>query len=221
MFSEIIIITGHYGCGKTNLAINLALSLKTAKNNVSLADLDIVNPYFRSSDLKESLGQKGINVIASDYMGSTLDIPAVTPMLSAAVNRAGGDNILIIDVGGDDAGATALGRFSHIIAQKSYTMLYVINKYRLLTRAAEEAVHILREIEGASRLKATGIVNNSHLGRETTLDKVLAGMDYGEEVSRLSGLNIVFNTIKSGLFKDLTEKEGFFPVNIDVKAPWD
>ena len=159
--SDVVIITGHYGAGKTNLAVNLAREMaKTGP--ASLYDLDIVNPYFRSADFSQTLSAAGVTVVAPEAANTNLDLPALSGRLEAALRT--GERRLILDVGGDDAGAVALGRFAPLLEQREYQMWYVVNRFRYLTRVPEEAVGLLREIETASRLRVTHIVNNSNLG---------------------------------------------------------
>ena len=167
-FPKLIIVCGHYGTGKTNLSLNLAHRLRSEGKSVTLVDLDVVNPYFRSSDYTKELESLGIHVLAPGGAGTTLDIPAL-PASIFSVFDTNADHV-IFDTGGDDAGVTALGRFSGRIKEAGdYAMLYVINQYRVLTTTAEEAASLLPEIEAASRLKATGLVNNSHMSRQTTM----------------------------------------------------
>ena len=159
---RIHIICGHYGCGKTNLALNLALTLRRKGEKVTVADLDIVNPYFRTADYKEVLEKQGVRVICPHSAGTTIDAPQINAEIFSIFDRPEGH--VVIDVGGDDAGAAALGRFKRQIeAAGGCEMLYVVNRYRKLVETPEEAVSLLHEVEAASRLKATGVVNNSHL----------------------------------------------------------
>ncbi|MCL2633154.1 MAG: cobalamin biosynthesis protein CobQ [Oscillospiraceae bacterium] len=184
--SKIIIITGHYGAGKTNTAINLAMTLRNdnPSANITVADLDIVNPYFRTADFAKLFGEYNIKLAVSDYANSSLDIPAVRLNVKGEVANC---DYLIIDVGGDDEGAKALGRFSREVQDIGYEMYYVINRYRLQTRTAEQAVTLMRDIEKASKLKCTAIVDNSNLGSESIIENA----EYADEVSRLTGLQII------------------------------
>ncbi len=193
---KINIITGHYGSGKTNFAVNLAMYLAGKGETVRIVDLDIVNPYFRTADFKDLFNDNNIELSASVYANSNLDIPAIT----FDVERLAGENgYLIVDVGGDDDGAIALGRyydaFKSLGENNDVEMLYVINKYRYLVDSPEEAVSLMREIESASRLRCTGIVNNSNLGAETTEDTILESVDFAESVSEMTGLNIKYTCV--------------------------
>ncbi|MDL2232300.1 ParA family protein [Ruminococcaceae bacterium OttesenSCG-928-L11] len=214
---DVIIVTGHYGSGKTNFAINLAVDLRAAGHSVTLADLDIVNPYFRSADFKEEAERLGIDFVASAYANSNLDIPSLSAGVDAKIG-AGGK--LIIDVGGDDAGAYALGRYSARIKETGYTMLYVVNAYRYLTREPEEALELLRDIETASRLKATHIVNNSNLSWQTEVSDVTRSVPYAQSVAELAGIPLAATAARRDVAEQLSEKQGFYPVDIYVKVPW-
>lgn len=212
-----IIITGHYGAGKTNLALNLALLLRKNGRQTALIDLDIVNPYFRTADFKTIAEQNGISLSASDYANSNLDAPALSGGIDAGLSGGG---TLIIDVGGDDAGAFALGRYSNQIKQRPYTMLYVINAYRYLMKQPEEAAALLNEIEKASRLEATHIANCSSLGVETTADDILNSLEYARKTSELCEIPLMFTAADKRLSGPLSSIRDLFPVDIYVKTPW-
>ncbi len=216
-FEKTIIITGHYGSGKTNLALNLALWLRERGEAVTLADLDVVNPYFRTADFKPLAAERDISLVASDYANSNLDVPAVNAALDAKINGGG---YLIIDVGGDDDGARALGRYAGRIVPGGYTMIYVVNKYRPLTREPADAAALLSDIETVSRVKATHIANCSSLGCETTAGDILASAAYAEEVSRLTQRPLLLTAALRRLAPELNTIRGLFPVDIYVKAPW-
>ena len=192
---KVTIITGHYGSGKTNLSVNLALELAESGKKVTVVDLDIVNPYFRTADFGELFNDRNINLITPMYANSNLDIPAISFDIERLTND---DGYLIIDVGGDDSGSTALGRYKAVFDKLSKSndidMLYVINKYRLLTQTPEEAVELMREIEYTARFKHTGIINNSNLGEETDIQTVLESIDYADKVSEQTNLPVVFTS---------------------------
>lgn len=215
MKKNISIITGHYGSGKTNIAANMALSLRKTGQDVTIVDLDIVNPYFRTFDLKEQFEAEGIRVIAPVYANTNLDIPALPPDIQSMFDQSGGE--VIIDVGGDDAGAIALGQFASRILAAGYEMYYVINERRYLTRDAQDAAILLKEIEAASRIPATKLINNTNLGRETTLEMVEHSKSFAEEVSRLTGLPVAFSCIDKRL---LSKDSDYFGVDILVKTAW-
>jgi len=183
--SKITVITGHFGCGKTNLAVNYALNLSRKGTTVTVADLDIVNPYFRTADFKELFAESGITLAASDFANSSLDVPSVKLNVQGALSQS---EHLIIDVGGDADGARALGRFAPTVTEIGYEMLYVVNCYRNLTRTSDEAVMLMRSIEKSSGLKVTAIVNNSNLGKETTDEVVAKSEPFAREIADKTGL---------------------------------
>ncbi len=197
---KLTIITGHYGSGKTNFSVNLALDTAAAGNRCTIIDLDIVNPYFRTADFRDMFGEKNIELLSPVYANTNLDIPSLNIPLQSILES--GNNV-IIDVGGDDEGAKALGRFAPTIREFPDTdMLYVINKYRYLTKEAEEAVQIMREIEYSCGLMHTGIVNNSSLGTETTSQTVKDSLAYADKVSELSGLPLRATCAVEGAMPD-------------------
>lgn len=201
-FKRLTLLCGHYGSGKTNVAVNLAFKLKEQYNNVVVADLDIVNPYFRTKDSMEDFKARGIELICSEYANTNVDIPA----LPADMYRLTADKSLtaVIDVGGDDRGAYALGRLvPEIKAEDNFDMLMVINGYRPLTPDAESTVEVMREIEAACGLKFTGLVNNSNIGNDTTAQDIIKSMDYANEVSNTSGLPVVMTSVKADLYSEL------------------
>lgn len=219
------VVTGHYGCGKTNLCVNLALDVAKRRDDVTLVDLDIVNPYFRSSDHAERLSAAGVRVISPTFAGTTLDTPSLSPAIYSAFESTG---VVILDVGGDDAGAKALGRFARDIERIDHDMLYVVNRYRNLTTTPDEAAALLAEIESASRLKATGVVNNSNLRDETTTATVLDSIGFARETALLLGLPLVFTTVPAWLDGEFSDTPGSptcvenrYPVQIHVRTPWE
>ena len=267
------VVCGHYGVGKTNLSINLALDAAAAGAKVTLVDLDVVNPYFRSTEYRALLEEAGVRVIAPVFAeaGTSLDVPSLTGAIVPAVEaayaalqertageagaaeRAGaaadgdphdadGDGhaptagapadlsgtVVIVDAGGDDAGATALGRFAHAIEAGPYEMLYVVNRSRSLAHDPVDAVRILREVEGASHLRATAVASNAHLKDETDAGVVEAGAEFASEVAGAAGLPLAFVTVPESLlrreneaFAQLAEGQNLYPVRVHVKTPWE
>jgi len=216
-YKRITLLCGHYGSGKTNVAVNMAQDIKKQYDDVAIADLDIVNPYFRTKDSAEELKAAGIKLICSEYAGSNVDIPALpAEMYSLTDNK----NLkAVIDVGGDDRGALALGRLSPaIVAENDYEMLLVINKFRPLTPDAESTVEVMKEIETAGKIKFTGIVNNSNLGVMTSAEDVLGSVNYANEVASVTGLPIVCTTVNESLYGELKDKiENLFPLKLQRK----
>lgn len=217
MMKRITLFCGHYGSGKTNIALNYALKLKQSGGAVTVADLDIVNPYFRTKDSRAELEQAGIRLICSEYANTNLDIPALPPDLYSITDDK--SQRVVLDIGGDDRGALVLGRIApSILAEDSYEMLLVINKYRPLTPDAASTLEVMREIETAGGVRFTGLVNNSNLGESTDTETVLNSVSYAEEVSRLSGLPVVMTTVKKELCSALEGKiENLLPLTLQKK----
>ena len=217
---RITLFAGHYGSGKTNLAVNYALMLKESFDKVSIADLDIVNPYFRTKDSEKFLEERGIHLISSEYANSNVDVPALPAEAYSIIDdlsvRA------VIDVGGDDRGALALGRYApSILNQNDYEMLFVINKFRPLTPNCASTVAVMREIETAGGMKFTGIINNSNLGDETSAEDVLSSVDYANEISEFTGLPVKMTGVKEDLYNILKDKiDNCFPIKLYVKQSW-
>lgn len=223
---DFIVVTGHYGCGKTNFSINLALDFLAQGRKVTIVDMDLVNPYFRTSDYREFLESKGIEVIAPVFGHTNLDIPSLPAAMYGIFDSK---DVVIVDVGGDDVGATVLGRFRPKFEGLDYDLLYVVNKCRNLTSQPEDAAEVLREIEAVSRLKATGIVNNTHLMQETTEAVIREGAAFADGVSRITGLPVVCSTVRkdidSVLSKELRSEltaggAAVYPVDIFVSVSW-
>lgn len=202
---RITLFAGHYGSGKTNIAVNWAKHIKSQGKSVKIIDLDIVNPYFRTKDSENDLSKMGIEVICSEYANTNLDAPALPKEIYTAVSSK--EDYLVIDVGGDDRGAVALGRYTEdIISENNYDMLFVANCFRPLTKTPEDALEIMREIETASHIPFTAIVNNSNLGEETTAEDVLSSMEYINKLSEISGLPVFMITAVNSVFDKIKEK---------------
>ena len=208
---------GHYGSGKTNLAVNLVMELRKQKEKVAVADLDIVNPYFRTRDSGEDFAHAGIRLICSAYANSNLDLPAMPQDLYALTD----DRSLsaILDIGGDDRGALALGRLAPAIREENnYEMLLVINRFRPLTPDAASVQEVRCEIEAACGIPFTGIVNNSNLGSETTAETVLSSLEFGTQAARLTGLPLRMTAVESSLYEALRGRvENLFPLHLQAR----
>ena len=216
-FKRILLLSGHYGSGKTNIALSLAFHLKKTHERVTIADVDIVNPYFRTSDSRAELDHAGIRLICSEFAGSNVDLPALPADIYSVTADPG--QAAIIDVGGDDRGALALGRLrDQILAEGNYEMLLVINRFRPLTKTPELTVEVMREIEAAGRIPFTAVINNSNLGPDTTAEDVLQSGEYASEVCRLTGLPLKMTTVHESLYPQLEGKiENLFPIGLQKK----
>ena len=212
---RLTLFAGHYGSGKTNIAVNYALHLAAEGKKVCIADLDIVNPYFRTKDSAAVLEAAGVHLISPQFANSNVDLPA----LPAEAYRLVTDKTTygIMDIGGDDRGAYALGRYvPGILAENNYRMIFVANASRPLTRTPEDALEVMGEIEAACGLKFTDLINNTNLGDLTTADTVLNSQDYMEKLSRLSGLPIFATTAKTDVASQL-ELPDVLPLNLQEK----
>ena len=216
-FKRITLLCGHYGSGKTNVALNMAYELKKSYSNVAIADLDIVNPYFRTKDSAKDLEEKGIKLIVSEFAGTNVDIPAMPAEMYSLTDdktvRA------VIDVGGDDRGALALGRIApSILEENDYECLLVINKFRPLTPDVESTLEVMSEIETAGGIKITGLVNNSNLGVETTAEDVLSSLEYADSVAKAANLEIVCTSVNETLYNELKDKiNNLLPLKLQGK----
>ena len=217
MAKRISILAGHYGSGKTNIAVNLALNIRNAGKNVSVADLDIVNPYFRTKDSEEDFEKAGIRLISSEYANTNLDAPALPQAMYAVIDDK--DTHFVIDVGGDDRGALALGRLTDaIVAENDYEMYMVINFYRPLTQDVASMSEVMQEMEVAAGMKFTGIINNSNIGEETKAADVLDSVERAKAFSKETGLPIVMTTVREDLFAELSGKiENLFSLKLQKK----
>ena len=212
---RLTLFAGHYGSGKTNIAVNYALLLAREGKKVCIADLDIVNPYFRTKDSQAELEAAGIALISPQYANSTVDLPALPAEAYRLVTDKSAYGIM--DIGGDDRGAYALGRYvPSILEENNYRMVFVANCYRPLTRTPEEAMEVMREIEAACGLRFTDLVNNTNLGDLTTADTVLGSQEYMEKLSELSGLPVFMTTAKADVAAQL-ELEGVLPLTLQEK----
>lgn len=216
-YKRITLLCGHYGSGKTNIAVNMAFDLKNQKENVAIADLDIVNPYFRTKDSIQDFNEKNIRLICSEYANSNVDIPAL-PQDMYAITDDKNLNV-IIDVGGDDRGALALGRLSEKIKKENnYEMLMVVNFYRPLTQDVDSMIEVMREIEIACNIKITGLINNSNLGESTTPEDILRTFEMAKELSKKTSLPIVMTSVEEKIYKSLEkETENLFSLRLQKK----
>ena len=212
---RLTLFAGHYGSGKTNIAVNYAIYLAKMGRKVCIADLDIVNPYFRTKDSAEELEAAGIDLVSPRYANSNVDLPALPPESYRPVQDKSVFGVL--DIGGDDRGAYALGRFADFIKQENdYRMAFVVNCYRPLTSTVEDTVVIMREIEAASGILFTDIVNNSNLGGETDAKTVLDSLEFVDSLCKATGLPLWMHTAEESLAEELSGLNAF-PMKLQKK----
>ena len=217
---RVSIITGHYGTGKTEFAVNLALAMAGEGTSVILADLDIVNPYFRSRERRSLLEEAGVRLISSSQACSDADVPALPAELLTILE----DRSLrgVLDIGGDPVGARVLARFQPKIVQEDYQLIYVLNANRPEVRDREKAISYLRAIEATTGLACTGIVNNTHLCGETTEDEIRKGAALAAEVSKETGIPVLCHVAEEKFVSALSDlPETVFPITIKMKKPWE
>lgn len=200
MSSKIYITVGHYGSGKTEFSVNFAIELKKTHNKVILVDLDIVNPYFRSNDARALLEENGITVIAPDYAGTNVDIPVLPAEIMRIFNEQ--DAAIVIDVGGDDDGAIALGRYKQFFDNADYEMSLVVNTRRPLSSTVEEIIEMKENIEIASRLLVSNIIADTNIADETTKEIIEEG--YEKTCEAAEKLNLPVKFVVSALDADFS-----------------
>ncbi len=218
---RLVIVIGHYGSGKTEFAVNYAVKMKEIYENVSIADLDIVNPYFRSREKREFFEEIGIKLFDSSIRNTAVDLPALPAELMGVITNP---NIKsIIDVGGDPVGARVLARFAEQIKNVDYDMFYVINGNRPDTSTVDGVINYLKMIEATSRLKITGLVNNTHMLKATTVEDVEFGHELTKKVSWETDIPIRYEAV----IKETADKiknheiiEKLFPINLYMREEW-
>jgi len=214
---RISLFCGHYGSGKTNVAVNYAFNLKKEGKRVCVADLDIVNPYFRTLDSKADFEKEGIDLICSAFANSNVDLPALPEEIYSVTNDK--QRYFVLDIGGDDRGALALGRLTDgILKENNYEMFFVINCYRPLTEDAKSTLEVMAEIENACKIKFTALINNSNLGDETKAQDVIDSLSYASEISALTGLPIAYTAVWHSLAGELQDRvENLLPIKLQEK----
>jgi hypothetical protein len=214
------IITGHYGSGKTEFAMNYAFKKAEKHNNIVIGDMDIVNPYFRSREKKVELEEKGIRLVSSSSGYSSADVPALSPEIYGILQDEKLE--VILDVGGDPSGARVLGRYHEYFQAGNYDMWMVVNANRPNTQNAKDVLQYIKEIQDASRISITGLINNTHMIRETSKEDIIRGNHLVEEVSRYTELPIVFTSVLEEVVNDLPKeiKGDIFPIKLKMRPEW-
>ncbi|TDT52092.1 ATP-binding protein [Fonticella tunisiensis] len=220
MDARIRVFTGHFGSGKTEIAINYALKLADMGKKVTIADLDIVNPYFCTRDERELFEKKGIRLVATPKELANAEL-GIIPLNTLTIFNDKSYEV-IIDVGGDDQGAVALGQYNRYFQMEDYDMYFVVNTARPFTKDAHGVIEYIRDIERASRIKVRYLINNTNLSYETTIDDILKGQKIVKEVSQRTGLAIRYTTVREDLVDKLPDGiEGeIFPIKIFMLPPW-
>lgn len=215
---RLTLVTGHYGTGKTEFSVNLALALAGEGERVSLADLDIVNPYFRSREQRGLLEAAGVRLVATPQALADADVPALPAELHTVLEDRSVRGVL--DVGGDPSGARVLARYRPRILREDHQLLYIVNASRPEVRTAEASAACLKRIEEVTGLRCTGLVNNTHLCGETSPREIREGALLAEEVSRITGVPVLCHAAEAR-FQDQLRDLPLFPIEIRMKKPWE
>jgi len=210
--SGVVIIVGNYGSGKTEIAVNLAVHQKRRGINVRVADLDLVNPYFRTREARAVLAAKGIDVVLPPERLLQADLPILIPQVAGLIKAPG--DLAILDVGGDDAGATVLAALHHVLAQLEgkMTMIQVVNPFRPNTGSVEGCLKMRGIIESSARLSINRWACNAHMLDETTLDHLRFGNQFMESLQKASGLKVEFVTAPHDLVRQIEAGQSSWPV---------
>ena len=217
---RLLIVTGHFGTGKTEFSVNLALALAREGEKVMMADLDIVNPYFRSRERREALEGAGVRLITASQDSENADMPSLPAEILTVLEDRSYRGVL--DIGGDPDGARVLARYQPKITAEDYQLLFVSNANRPEVRKADDAISYLRCIEEVTGLRCGGLVNNTHLCGETTAQEILRGAELAREISEKTGIPILCHTAEERLIPELESlKEPIFPISIQMKKPWE
>lgn len=222
MFNKrISIFTGHFGSGKTEVAVNYAFKMSEKFNKTAIVDFDIVNPYFRTTDAKAVLEESGIWVVTPMYANSNVDVPAIPPEVNALFEKK--EYKVVLDVGGDDLGARVLGRYRDEILQDDYEMFFVINVRRPMTDTIEKILEMIKSIESSSGLRVTKLVNNTNLLQYTSAEDVIEGSKIIKSISDKIGIPIGFTSFLGKDTKSLEDKAGTEVLALEkyIKLPWE
>lgn len=220
-YKRIRIVTGHYGSGKSEFCVNYALELrKHIDGKLALSDLDVVNVYFRSREMADYLEEKGVHVISSSTDATSLDLPALSAEIHTPLRN--NDYVNVVDLGGDKVGATVMAMYREMFSDDEYELFFVVNANREKTQNAQEVLAYIDEIENASKLKVTGLINNTHMLKATTLEDIQKGQEVCREVSKIRNIPIAYISCISELVSEIPEDyEGeVIPVNLLLRDDW-
>lgn len=212
--ARILVLVGNYGSGKTEISLNLALKLARRGEKVTLVDLDIVNPYFRSSERTELLEKEGVKVYAPSFAMSTVDVPSLPADIQAVF--ADKSRRVIFDVGGDDTGAAALGQYKPYFDQDDVEVLFVVNAFRPLSGDADSVCDLMLRVAGRSRLSPTAVINNANVAWETEESDLVRGEELLHEVSTRVNLPIGYLCAKQDILDKLPDHLSGERIAIDI-----
>ncbi len=217
----LVVIVGNYGSGKTEVSINLAVDRKRAGLDVGIADLDLVNPYFRTREARITLTDLGIKVVLPPEQYLQADLPVLSPAIAGMIRQPG--DLMILDVGGDDAGAMVLSALADAFSGQRVQMLQVINPLRPQTSTMAGCLMMRREIEEAAKLTITGLIGNANLIDETAAEDIYSGYKFVQTVSEESGLPLEFITVAQELLPQIDKKRfscAILPIARQLVPPW-
>lgn len=223
---KITLIAGHFGSGKTEVAVNLALQSGRAGNPTRLVDLDIMNPYFRSFEAKEQLDAAGVDLLVSS-MGGHADVPAIPGEVSGIFIK--NETREIVDLGGDPDGVRLLGMYEHQLKEANFDFFFIFNANRPETATVEKGLRYFENIEFMSKQKFTGLINNTHLLDETTVEEVLRGQEIALEIADRVGVPLICNVMTQDIFEKIQAKQDqqsklkspAFVIELQMKKPWE
>jgi hypothetical protein len=217
----IVVVVGNYGSGKTEVAVNLAVKRKRDGVHVRIADLDLVNPYFRTREAKDQLTRIGIDVVVPPPQYHSADLPILIPQVAGLIRAPG--QLAILDVGGDDVGATVLATLKDAFQRQALALLQVINPFRPFTETVEGCLRIREGIEATSKMKINGLIGNANLIDETSVSHIYEGYRFVEHLSATSGLPLKFITVAAELL-DRVDCQKFdcpvLPIERQLVPPW-
>ena len=218
---RLVIVIGHYGSGKSEFSVNYAVKMKEQYENVSIADLDIINPYFRSREKREFFERIGVKIFDSSIRNTAIDLPALPAEIMGVILNQ--NERSIIDVGGDPVGARVLARYAEQIKNTDYDMFFVINGNRPETNTVEGVLKYLNMIEATSKLKVTGLINNTHMLKDTTVEDVEFGHELTKKVSWETDIPIRYEAVMKEIAKNIKNQEileKLFPINLYMREEW-
>lgn len=219
MDKKIKVFCGYYGSGKTNFAINYGIDMKNKGYEILIIDLDIINPYYKIANYTKIFDKYGIEYIIPLSSNTTIDIPALSPMIGFRLNNFKG--IIIIDMGGDGAGSLAVGQYNSLIKSRDYDMFYVFNLYRNLMTDGKGILKNILDIEKSSRLEVGYLVNNSNIGDQTRLEDITCLSEKEFEIEKITNKKIIYRTIDQKLLNKQENLDNFYPIEIYVKKIWE
>lgn len=208
---------GHFGSGKTEVAIHYALSLCTGPKRPLLLDLDFITPYYRSRDVAEELGALGVDVVAPEGDLARSDLPVVTARAVQALSNYEGP--VVADIGGDE-GARVVGSMAGRLQPGQYQAYMVINPYRPGTGTPRQVADYAHWLEQVARVKFTGVVNNANAGPLTQPQHVLDGLKQVQASAELLGLPVIFTAAKADIAAQLAGLK-VLPLNLRMRPPWE